>query len=161
MNHNHVKVAVEGSITRGVESVPAKSLGDNNWLLLNTPLYAVQLAAGDTIRIINQETGTFEIIVHGGNVAIQFYLSKDESDSAYATANVACNVTPEVVRLGGRLDGQTAGLIVYTIPISAGFPAIEEIFERATSVFSGAQWQYSNVYDVITGQPLNWWGNNE
>jgi len=157
MAHNHVKVAVEGSATSGVESVPAQSLGDSNWLLLRSPLYALQLAAGDTIRITNQEAGTFEIVARGGNVAIQFYLSEDESDDAQATANVAWKVTPQVVGLGGRLDGQTAGLIVYTIPITAGFPAIEKLFEMAANELSGSQWQYSNVYDVRTGEPLRWW----
>lgn len=155
--HNHVKVAVEGSTTRGVESVPAQSQGDGYWLLLRSPLYALQLAAGDTIRITNHEAGTFEVVARGGNVAIQFYLSSDESDDAQATANVALKITPKVVSLGGRMDGQTAGLIVYTIPITVGFSAIERIFEAAAAEFSGSQWQYSNVYDVETGEPLRWW----
>ncbi len=157
MAHHHVKVAVEGSATSGVELVPAQHLGADNWLLLRSPLYALQLAAGDTIRITSQEAGTFEIVARGGNVAIQFYLSEEESDDTHATANVARKVTPEVVGLGGRLDGQTAGLIVYTIPIAAGFPAIEGVFERAACEFLGSQWQYSNVYDVGTGEPLRWW----
>jgi hypothetical protein len=157
MEHHHVKVAVKGSATSGVESVPAQRLGANNWLLLRSPLYALQLAAGDTIKITNQEAGTFEIVARGGNVAVQFYLSEGESNDVHATANVAGKVTPEVVGLGGRLDGQTAGLIVYTIPIAAGFPAIESVFERAASEFLGAQWQYSNVYDDRTGESLRWW----
>ena len=157
MPHNHVKIEVKGSAISGVELVPAKSLGDSNWLLLRSPLYAMQLAAGDTIRIIDHETGKFDIVVRSGNVAIQLYLSEDESDDAQATANVALNVTPKVIELGGRLDGQTAGLIVYSIPITAGFSAIEKIFEKATKEFSGALWQYTNVYDASTGESLNWW----
>jgi hypothetical protein len=157
MPHNHVKIEVKGSATSGVELVPAQSLGDSNWLLLRSPLYALQLAAGDTIRITDHETGKFEIAARSGNVAIQFYLAEDESDDAHATANVVKKVTPEVVALGGRLDGQTAGLIVYTIPISVGFSAIEMIFEKAINEFYGAQWQYTNIYDVSTGEPLNWW----
>lgn len=157
MMHNHVKVAVKGSATSGVELVPAQSLGDNNWLLLTSPLYALQLAAGDTIKITDHETGKFEIVARSGNVAIQFYLPEDETDNANATANVVKKLTPEVIALAGRLDGQTAGLIVFTIPITAGFAAIEKIFDRAASEFSGSQWQYSNVYDVKTGEPLRWW----
>jgi hypothetical protein len=156
MSHDHVQVAVEGSTTSGVENVPAHNLGDNTWLLLRSPLYALQLAAGDTIRITN-ETGEFEVIARGGNVAVQFYLAECESGDSQATASVARKMAPEIKALGGRMDGQTAGLIVYTIPIAAGFPAIEKLFETATDEFPGAQWQYSNVYDQKTGEPLRWW----
>jgi hypothetical protein len=156
MSHDHVQVAVEGSTTSGVENIPAHNLGDGTWRLLRSPLYALQLAAGDTIRITNK-AGAFEVIAHGGNVAIQFYLAECQSDDAQATANAARKMAPEIMALGGRMDGQTAGLIVYTIPIAAGFSAIEKLFETATDEFPGAQWQYSNVYDQKTGEPLRWW----
>ena len=66
-------------------------------------------------------------------------------------------ITPQVVGLGGRLDGQTTGLLVYTIPIEASFPVIEGIFATALDQFPGAQWQYTNVYDATTGETLGWW----
>lgn len=156
MTHDHVQVAVEGSATSGVENVPARNLGGNKWQLLRSPLYALRLAAGDTIRITN-EVGEFEVVSHGGNVAVQFYLAERETNDAQATMSVAGKITPEIVALGGRMDGQTAGLIVYTIPVAAGFPEIERLFETATSKFPGAQWQYANVYDTTTGEPLRWW----
>lgn len=155
--HNHVNVAVEGSGRSGVEPIPAKHLEDGNWMLLRSPLYALQLAAGDTIRVSDLEAGTFEVVEHGGNVAIQFYLSENESDDQLATANTAKRITPDVVRLGGRMDGQTTGLIVYTLPVEVGFPTIEKIFNDAANEFPGAQWQYSNVYDMTTGESLRWW----
>ncbi|WP_137940516.1 DUF4265 domain-containing protein [Chitinivorax sp. B] len=157
MTHDHVNVAVEGSGTSGVELVPAQHLGDGNWLVLRSPLYALQLAAGDTIRIVNNEVGTFEVVSRGGNVAVQFYLSENELDDPQATTSVANRITPKVVELGGRLDGQTMGLMVYTIPVEAGFPAIENIFAMAIDEFPGAQWQYTNIYDMTTGEPLCWW----
>jgi len=155
--HDHVSVVVEGTVTRGVELVPAQRLSDGNWLLLRSPLYALQLAAGDTIRVVNSNVGTFDIVARGGNVAVQFYLPENESDDLEATAKVASRVTPAVVRLGGRLDGQTAGLIVYTIPVNVGFSAIEDVFAAAVGEFPGSQWQYANVYDATTGEPLGWW----
>lgn len=155
--HDHVSIAVEGASTSGVELVPAQRLEDGNWLLLRSPLYAMQLAAGDTIRVANSEAGTFSIVARGGNVAVQFYLPEIESDDLEATAKVANKITPAIVRLGGGLDGQTAGLIVYTIPVDAGFSAIEDVFAAAVSEFPGSQWQYANVYETTTGKPLRWW----
>lgn len=105
----------------------------------------------------HSEVGAFEIVAHGGNVAVQFYLAESEADDVHATENVAKRLTPEIIALGGCMDGQTAGLIVYTIPIKAGFQAIEKVFEMGVSKFPGAQWQYSNVYDINTGEPLCWW----
>lgn len=155
--HDHVAVAVDGVTTRGVELVPAKLLSDGNWLLLRSPLYAMQLAAGDTIRIANSNVGSFDIVARGGNVAVQFYLSENESNDPEATVQVANRVTPAVLRLGGRLDGQTAGLIVFTIPADAGFSAIEDVFTAAVGESPGSQWQYANVYEATTGEPLLWW----
>ena len=157
MSHDHVQVAVEGSTTSGVEHVPAHNLGDHTWLLLRSPLYALQLAAGDTIRITNETTGEFEFIARGGNVAVHFYLAERDLNDLQATASVARKIAPEIKALGGCMDAQTAGLIVYTIPIVAGFPAIEKLFETAIDEFPGAQWQYTNVFDQKTGEPLLWW----
>ncbi len=117
----------------------------------------MQLAAGDTIRVTNIEVGTFDIVARGGNIAVQFYLPEIESDDLQATLKVGKEITPAIELLGGRLDGHTAGLIVYTIPIGAGFRAIEDAFVAAVSEFPGSQWQYANVYEATTGEPLRWW----
>jgi hypothetical protein len=157
MAHDHVPVAVEGSATSGVEFVPAQQLGVGKWLLLRSPLYALQLAAGDTIQMAENGAGVFEVVARGGNVAVHFYLPENQLDDPGATTCVETTITPQVVGLGGRLDGQTTGLLVYTIPIEASFPVIEGIFATALDQFPGAQWQYTNVYDSTTGEPLGWW----
>ena len=59
--------------------------------------------------------------------------------------------------LGGTLDGPTPGLLAFTVPIDLGFPAIDQLFEDAVERWPGSQWQYTNVYDPISGQPLGWW----
>jgi hypothetical protein len=153
--HDHVKVAVKGASTKGVELVPAQHLGDEKWLLLRSPLYAVELAAGDTIRA--NEAGAFEIISRGGNVAVHFYLPESDLDDAQATNAAADDLSPRVAALKGRLDGKTSGLMVFTIPIEATFQAVEDLFAAAVSERPGAQWQFANVYDLVTGEPLRWW----
>jgi hypothetical protein len=155
--HEHVAVAVEGEEAHGVEHVPARNLRNGRWLLVHSPTYALQLAAGDTVKITDEEAGTFEIVARGGNVAVHFYLAEDEADSVDATEAIANKIRPNIEALGGVKDGQTAGLVVYTIPISVGFAAIEKVFEDAVVQFPGAQWQYTNVYDPKTGEPVRWW----
>lgn len=155
MVDDHVNIAVVGSATTGVEPVPAQQLEEGVWLLLRSPLYAMGTAAGDTIRIVNHEIGGFEVIERGHNIAVQFYLS--EWDNPQMTADAISKITPIVVAAEGRMDGHTTGVMVYTIPIKTGFPAIERIFAKAIDAYPGSQWQYTNVYHLITGEPLNWW----
>jgi Domain of unknown function (DUF4265) len=155
--HDHVKVAVEGALSKGVESVPAQYVGDGKWLLLRSPLYAMQLAAGDIIATLDNEAGAFEVISRGGNVAVHFYLPESDLDDSEATKAAADDLEPRVAKLQGLLDGKTLGLMVFTIPVSATFRVIEDLFAAAVSERPGAQWQFANVYHPTTGEPLRWW----
>ena len=154
-SHGHVRISVDND--GGYEWVPAEKGEAGHWILLRSPLYAMRLAAGDTLKIANEEPGTFEIVDRGGNIAVQFYLPETDCDDPLATKLVIDRITPEVELLSGRLDGQTTGSMVFTLPMEAGFQAIESVFARAVQEFEGAQWQYANVYDPITGKPLMWW----
>lgn len=157
MKHEHVRITVSDATTPGVEHVPARQLRNGDWELLRSPLYATQVAAGDVVRILDSETGTFEIVTRGGNVCVQFYLHDRDADDAQATEKVARDITRDIASVGGRLDGQTPGLIAFSIPVRVGFPTIEQIFAAAVRRSPGAQWQYTNVYDPKTGVPLAWW----
>lgn len=156
-SHDHVAVRVEGASSKGFEWVSAQCVGDGQWLLLRSPLYAMHLAAGDTIKPRRGERGAFDLIARGGNVAVQFYLPDSDLDDRDATQAVADELAPKVAKLQGRLDGMTSGLIVFTIPFAETFEAIEDLFDGAVSARPGAQWQYANVYDCNTGEPLDWW----
>lgn len=158
MKHRHIRIAVTDSTRPGAERVPARRLSDSEWQLLRSPLYATEVAAGDVIRMINNDTGDFEIVARGGNVCVQFYLSESEVDDAEATLRVAKAIALELESLGGAMDAHTPGLIAFTIPVGAGFPAIEKVFAAAAARHPGAEWQYSNVYDPVTGDPIGWWG---
>lgn len=157
MNHEHVRIAVTDATEPGVENVPARRVGSNEWQLLRSPLYATTVASGDTVKILNDETGTFEIVTRSGNVCVQFYLGESEADDAGATVAIADAIAPDVESLGGRIDAHTPGLIAFTVPVDVGFPTIEAICAAAVDRSAGAQWQYSNVYDPATGAPLGWW----
>jgi hypothetical protein len=157
MTHEHVRIAVTDVTRPGVEQVPARRISGSEWQLLRSPLYATEVAAGDVIRVTNPDTGAFEIVVRGGNVCVQFYLRESDVDDAEETMRVARAIARDVETLGGSMDGHTPGLIAFTIPVDVGFPAIEKVFAAAVERQPGAEWQYSNVYDPATGDPLGWW----
>lgn len=157
MAHEHVRVAVTDATRPGFEKVPARHISSAEWKLLRSPLYATKVAAGDVIRVTNHDTGEFEIVARGGNVCVQFYLGGSDVDDAEATKNAALEIARDIEPLGGSMDAQTPGLIAFTIPVDVGFPAIEGVFAAAAERYTGAEWQYSNVYDPATGHPLGWW----
>lgn len=157
MSHDHVLIAVIDADPPGGEHVPARRLGKGEWEILRSPLYATEVASGDVIRVTNTELGDFKIIRRGGNVCVQVYLGAVEADDAKATSKLAEQIGILVEPLKGRIDATTPGLISLTIPATVGFQAIEKVLEVAVEKSPGAQWQYANVYDPVSGEPLGWW----
>lgn len=157
MSHDHVLIAVIDADPLGSEHVPARRLGNEEWVITRSPLYATEVASGDIIRVTDADMGSFEMIRRGGNVCVQFYLGESEADDTKATSSLAEEIGILVKPLNGRVDATTAGLISLTIPVSAGFQAIEGVLEIAVEKSLGAQWQYANVYDPVSGEPLGWW----
>ncbi|WP_422135469.1 DUF4265 domain-containing protein [Endozoicomonas sp. ALD040] len=158
MSHDHVLISVIDAEPPGGENVPARRLDDEKWEIIRSPLYATEVASGDVIKVTNAETGGFEIIRRSGNICIQFYLCEDKGDDAQFTSDLAEDVGVLIEPLNGRIDAITAGLFSLTIPAVSGFQAIEKVFEMAVEKCPGSQWQYANVYDTVTGEPLGWWG---
>lgn len=157
MNHDHVLIAVTDADPPGSEHVPARRLSNEEWEITRSPLYATEVASGDIIRTTDADVGGFEIVRRGGNVCVQLYLGENEADDAKATSDLAEEIGVLVKPLNGRVDATTAGLIALTIPVSAGFHTIEGVLEIAVEKSLGAQWQYANVYDPVSGEPLGWW----
>ena len=144
----------------GVEHIPAHPIGNNEWQLIRSPLYATEVASGDTARILDEKTGSFEIINRNGNVCIQFYLDSTDADDKEATISIAKTITEKISCIGGTMDTITPGLIAFTVHLDVGFPAIEEIFQEALNCYPASEWQYTNVYDSQTGAPPNWWSQS-
>jgi Domain of unknown function (DUF4265) len=136
------------------ESVLVERLGPERYRVLASPGLLEGFAAGDEIELAPEESRGFRITKRGGNVCVQFFWSGDGSDPGE-------ELEPQVTALGGRLDGQSPTLLVFTIPVAAGFPAIERIFYSAEKRYAGCGWMYGNVYDPADGvTPLNWWAQS-
>src|SRR5258705_2136148 len=99
------------------ENVLVEELGSGRYRVLATPGLLEGFAGGDEIELApGNETG--------GNIGVQFFCRGNESRCVE-------DLEPKVNALGGCLDGESPGLLVFTIPVAAGFPAIEKIFYDA------------------------------
>lgn len=133
------------------EEVAVEALGERRYRLLKSPGLVPGLAAGDEIELTPDGERDHLVLRRAGNVAVQFF-SRHDLDACLGF------LAPHIERLGGRLDGRSNLLLVFTIPVSAGFANIEEVFKLAVERLPQSDWMFGNVYDVADGKtPLNWW----
>ena len=146
----HVDLWVMGAPEGVTQPVPARKLEDGTFAILFSPGMVQGIAAGDTIRLSDRHNGAFDVIRRGGNVCLQILRRE-------GIKPVVEWMLPRVQPLSGRLDGAIEIGAVFTIPLTAGFRAIEDLMAEAVKEFPDAEWYYGNVYadDGIT--PLNWW----
>src|SRR5690606_36714743 len=102
------------------------------------------LASGDVIRFL-PASGQFEIVQHSGNLSVRVFSRGDITHLAEA-------LTPALELLGGEQDLETPRMLVYSIHVSCGFAAIEDILNRAVAEHGDSLWMYGNVYDPQDGQ---------
>ena len=122
--------------------------------LLHSPAYVYGLAAGDLIEIDESLPAGFRVISRAGNLAVIVAFEKDEQ-----------KYTPQAQRLegsmkslGGTLDGGPSRVLVYTVPVSAGFQAVEALLDAFLQELPGTHGWYGNVYEAgDPARPLNWW----
>ena len=133
------------------ESVRVEPLGGNRYRVLASPGLLEGFAGGDEIELEPGEPPGFRVTKRGGNLCVQFFWKGD-------LKTCAREMGAQAEALGGRIDGEAPGLLVFTIPVVAGFPAVERIFYEAERRYPGCRWMYGNVYDPADGEtPLNWW----
>ena len=137
-----------------VAVVEASAEGSNEagerYQLLHSPGFVRGIARGDRFELISRKAGSFKVTWRSGNLAIRVY-TRMPSQSLDAV------LTPQVNQLQGRRDVMSDFLLVYSIGLEAGFEAIESVFDQALEGTPDASWNYGNVYDEFSGDPLNWW----
>lgn len=117
--------------------------------LLQSPGLALGLAAGDLVEV--DDSGMYRVVARGGNICLQVY------GGEFLQA-LEDELTVELSKYDGVLDGKSNRQLVYTVPVSAGFESIEMVLNNAVARCPGAEWYYGNVYDPEDGvTPLNWW----
>ncbi len=131
------------------EEVLVEQRGSDLYELLASPGLVLGVAAGDTIRV--GSAGHFEIVERGGNLCVQIFRRQGVDEIEHFATEVTA-------RCRGRLDGKSAKELVYTLPVTAGFAAVEQALNQIVERFPDVEWYYGNVYDPSDGvTPLNWW----
>ena len=145
----HINLLVEYRNGRPLkEPVHVAHLQANQYKLLYSPGLVQGIAAGDIFELINTN-GEFNVISRSGNVSVQVYFRSPVLIGS-------TELIQQVEALNGSLDGSVQIGMVFSIPVSAGFEAIETIFNTFTNNNPEAKWFYGNVYDV-NDNPLLWW----
>jgi hypothetical protein len=147
----HIGLFVEGSRTSGTQAVPVEALGNDRFRVLCSPGLVEGIAAEDVIRITDERTGRFEVVERGGNVSIKVM-------GPSSVEKLREQLERELAPLGGWCDGGVEIAAVFTVPVRAGFPAIESVLKAVAASCPGFVWYFGNVYSEEDGvTPLEWW----
>ena len=138
------------------EMVPAVQLGGKRYRLIGTPGFALGVAHGDEIEIDAGERLGYRVVRSGGNVGVQVFLRHYTPNERRRMVRMVQSIGGQLD--GGRGDGKGASLLIFAIPVTAGFEAIERVMSELSEKFAIDQWLYANVYDPLDGVTLlNWW----
>ncbi|NIB41717.1 DUF4265 domain-containing protein [Pseudomaricurvus alkylphenolicus] len=146
--NNHINLRVEGS-EGGTQPVEVESISSNVYRILYSPGFVEDVAAGDIIRVTDEETGAFEVIEYGGNVSVKI------SDTSLIIEKLS-KIDQILSKVNARRDGNLEHVAVWTIPAESGFEAIETSIAKACELLEEPVWWYGNVYDS-QNNPINWW----
>jgi hypothetical protein len=154
-NYCRVPLLIDNAGGRREVVLAEPSGEDNEFIIQNIPAFTYGLGLKDTIRLLNSESGSYEVIKRARQIVVRLYvdgsLDKPEIKS----------LIDDVVDLGGffevgkntdQADGKS--LLLMALSLNVGFGKIEELLKPFGGV--GYQWEYGNVYDA-DGNPLNWW----
>jgi hypothetical protein len=125
-----------------VERLAVRQNEDDSFQLVKSPAFIRGLASGDTVKML-PESKEFEILQHSGNLCIRVYAKQD-------LRTMSESLTPVIEKLGGELDTETPRFLVYSIHVSCGFTAIEDLLNKHVNGDQCA-WVYGNVYDPADG----------
>ena len=132
------------------EEVPVEVLGPNRYRLLASPGILDGLAAGDVFTV-DPISFLYRVHERGGNLCVQvWYPGLD------LAGRVDAELVPAVTAMGGTLDGREQELSSFTIPLTAGIPAIETLFNDWVDHADGATWSFGNAYEEDGITPLPW-----
>lgn len=122
--------------------------------LLHSPAFVDGLAAGDVIELDENERSGFRVLSRAGNLAVIVTFAENQDRSTEPVERLV----RAVEALGGNRDGGPARMLVLTVPLRAGFPAVEKLMNGFVAELPGTSWWYGNVYERgDAARPLDWW----
>jgi hypothetical protein len=148
----HIYAGMASDGESAVEALPVRKVDGGLYELLASPGLALNMARGDIIRWKSAQAPA-EIVRRGGNICVHIYAAVLLPDSQRKQIEQAfLRALP-----AGAMDGQTYRNMVFTVPVQAGFPAIERFFAGVVEQYPHVGWFYANVYGEDGVTPLNWW----
>jgi hypothetical protein len=139
---------------QGEESLPAVTIAPGRYRLVASPGFVEGLAAGDEFELSQESPLGYRVLRRSGNLCVWFYFDHEVGAESYEADDLSRTATS----LGGRVDGGWSRMLVLTLPLSAGWSAIEASLNAALERVGGSSWLYGNVYDPRDGEtPLGWW----
>lgn len=129
------------------ERLPAEELGDGLYRLLRSPAFAGGIARGDTIELFDD--GDYRVLERSGLLVVRIF-------ARGGISAMAATLGPALNSFDGEIELEDQRLLLFSVPASAGFAAIEAVMAQLLEGRNDAVWRYGNVYDD-TGEPLNWW----
>jgi hypothetical protein len=154
MQHITLPVLDEKGLQTGSEMLEVAAVPPDRWRLLHSPAFVDGLAGGDVIELDSTLVEGFRLASRSRNVAVIAVVA-DADDCASVAAR---ELRDALLALGGVFDGGPPRMLVFTVPLAAGFPAIESALREFQEDQGGATWWYGNVYERgDSTRPLDWW----
>ncbi|GIW97985.1 MAG: hypothetical protein KatS3mg111_1318 [Pirellulaceae bacterium] len=136
------------------EVVEVEQVAANRYRLLYSPGVVEGVAKGDVIELDDTDPKGFSVVQRSGMLCVWFYFDQPGSNRG-RLGNI---VRQAVEKLGGICDGGGNTHLIFSIPVSLGFPAIESLLTDLTRRYPGTTWLFGNVYDPWNDDaPLGWW----
>jgi hypothetical protein len=134
------------------EEILAEPVTGGNFRTLHSPGFGQGVAAGDIIEV--RGSRSLRVLERGGNLCIQIF-TRAELRALEAAA------IEKLAILGAQLDGKheakAASELVFTVPLAAGFTAVEAALADLARA-PDTSWYCGNVRDPHDGvTPLGWW----
>lgn len=140
------------------EIIEAVHLCPDHFRLLYSPGMVEGLAKGDVIALSHADPKGFTVVTRSGNLCVWFYF-KEQGRNRGPDGD---RVRAVVGKFGGTSDGGGNTHLVFSVPVSFGFPAVEALFNDLVAQYPGSSWLYGNVYDPWNDfKPLGWWEQDD
>ncbi len=138
----------------GTEVIEVERVGPTQYRLLYSPGVVEGVAKGDVIELSAADPKGFAVVSRSGYLCVWFYFEEPGVNRGPDGDRVRAAVD----KFGGVCDGGGNTNLVFSVPASFGFPAVEALFNDLVGQYPGSSWLFGNVYDPWNEfKPLGWW----
>jgi hypothetical protein len=148
-SHEHVLLAsdlLDATGRPAKEEIPARKEA-GSWRLLSSPSAVYGVAAGDLVTVTADHE--FAVLARGGNVCIQIFLEQ-------CSGRELAWLEQRAHEIDANVDAIRANSCALTVPARVGHRAVTAFMASFVAANPGALWQYGNVWDPETEEPLAW-----